>query len=61
MKAGLLQEAISHHQAGELQQAALIYQQILEVEPVHQRSVHLWKRYEKHLEPLVKSLMGSGT
>ncbi len=30
-------------------------------QPVHQRSVHLWKRYEKHLEPLVKSLMVTGS
>ncbi|OIO70469.1 MAG: hypothetical protein COW19_00125 [Zetaproteobacteria bacterium CG12_big_fil_rev_8_21_14_0_65_55_1124] len=29
-------------------------------QPVHQRSVHLWKRYEKHLQPLIKSLAGSG-
>ncbi len=30
-------------------------------QPVYQRSIHLWKRYEKHLEPLVKSLTGSGS
>jgi len=29
-------------------------------QPVHQRSVHLWKRYETHLQPLIKSLAGSG-
>ena len=41
MNTGLLQQAISHQQAGELQRAALIYQQILEAEPDHADANHL--------------------
>ncbi len=41
MKTGLLQQAISHHQAGELQQAVPIYQQLLEMEPDHADANHL--------------------
>ncbi len=41
MKTGLLQQAFSHHQAGELQQAVPIYQQLLEMEPDHADANHL--------------------
>ena len=41
MSADLLQQAISHHQAGELQQAVPIYQQVLVKEPDHADANHL--------------------
>lgn len=41
MSADLLQRAINHHQAGELQQAAELYQQILASQPEHADANHL--------------------
>ncbi len=41
MQVDLLQQAISRHQAGELQAAAIIYQQLLEMEPDHAEANHL--------------------
>ena len=41
MQQELLQQAIGHHQAGELQQAAVLYQQILASQPKHADANHL--------------------
>ena len=41
MKADLLQQAVTHHQAGELQKAGHIYQQILANKPDHADANHL--------------------